>query len=148
MTSSLAAYYSNELDEWKDVIHFHVQEIEEFEIWLNEVIQHNTVPNLAAQTEHYFAAFAGQRHHFEQLAGQVYGLQGLLVKDDKMVADEEITPEIESSHNTLREQMLQTEKKFLDLKYSCHKFISDTLGRQSRGSEERPKDDQGEGPTD
>lgn len=130
MTSSLASYYSNELEEWKDVINLHVQEIEEFEVWLNEVLQHNTVPNLAAQTEHFFTSFAGQRHRFETLAGQIYGLQDQLVKDDEPVGDELITPDIENTHNTLREKMLETEKAFLDLKYSCHKFISDTLGKQ------------------
>lgn len=141
MTSSLAAYYSNELDEWKDVIHFHVQEIEEFEVWLHEVLQKNTIPNLAAQTEHYFTALTGQRHQFEILAGQVYGLQTLLVKDDQPVDDEFITPEIENSHKALREQMLESEKKFLDLKYSCHQFLSDVLGRQGHGH----KDDHTDG---
>ncbi|HEY1115168.1 MAG TPA: hypothetical protein VGE66_16470 [Chitinophagaceae bacterium] len=148
MTSSLASYYNNELEEWKDVLHFHAQEIEEFEVWLGEIIQGNTVPNLAAQAEHYFAQFAGQRHRFETLAGKVYGLQGQLLKDDEPVADELITPGIEASQNTLRDQMLEAEKGFLELKYHCHKFISDTLGKQKRGRKEGPKDDQADGPTD
>lgn len=144
--TSLASYYSNELDEWRDVLHSHVQEIEEFEVWLNEVLQHNTVPNLAAKTEHFFAAFAGQRRQFELLAGQVYGLQTQLVKDDQPIEDELITPAIEDSHKALREQMLQSEKKFLDLKYQCHQFLSDTLGRQSKGKPQ--KDDQTDGPVE
>ena len=146
MTSSLSSYYNNELEEWKDVLNFHVQEIEEFEVWLGEVIQGNTVLNLAAQTEHYFSQLAGQRHRFETLAGQVYDLQGQLVKDDEPVDDELITPAIEASQNTLRDQMLEAEKGFLELKYHCHKFISNTLGRQRRGKDGGPKDDQTDGP--
>lgn len=148
MTSSLASYYNNELEEWKDVLNFHVQEIEEFEVWLNEVIQGNTVPNLAAQAEHFFSLFAGQRHRFETLAGQVYELQSQLVKDNEPVDDELITPSVEASQNTLRDQMLETEKGFLELKYNCHKFISGTLGKQRRGKSEGPTDDQTDGPTD
>lgn len=141
MTSSLASYYNNELEEWKDVLNFHVQEIEEFEVWLGEVIQGNTVPNLAEQTEHYFSLFAGQRRRFEHLAGQVYELQDQLVKDNQPVADELITPSIEASQDTLRDQMLEAEKSFLELKYKCHKFISGTLGKQRRGKGGEPKDD-------
>lgn len=146
MDSSLASYYSNELAEWRDMLHFHVQEIEEFEVWLNEVLQHNTVPNLAAKTEHFFADFAAQRHQFELLAGQVYGLQTQLVKEDQPISDEQITTVLEDHHKALREQMLQSEKKFLDLKYECHQFLSDTVGRQSKGN--LPGDDQTDGPVD
>lgn len=146
MISSLASYYNNELEEWKDVLDFHVQEIEEFEVWLGEVIQGNTVPNLAAKAEHYFSAFAGQRQRFETLAGEVHGLRSQLLVDDEPVGDEHITPTIESTHNTLRQKMLEAEKGFLDLKYGCHQFISETLGRQRGRKEEGPKDDQTEGP--
>jgi hypothetical protein len=140
MTSSLASYYSNEIEEWKDVLNLHVQEIEEFEVWLGEVLQHNTVPDLATQTEHYFTAFAGQRRRFEVLAGEVYGLQDQLLVDDELVSDEHITPTLQSTIDTLRGKMLESEKSFLELKYSCHRFISETLGRQNRGKRDGPAD--------
>lgn len=148
MTSSLASYYNSELEDWKDIVNFHVQEIEEFEVWLGEVIQGNTVPDLASETEHYFSLFAGLRHRFEALAGEVYELQSQLLVDDEPVHDELITPSIEAGQNSLRDKMLEAEKAFLELKYKCHKFISHTLGRQRKGQSESPKDDQTDGPVD
>ena len=53
MNYSIAEFYINEQEEWKDSIEFYLEYIDETEEWLNEITRYDTVIHLAAKVEHH-----------------------------------------------------------------------------------------------
>lgn len=127
MTHSISAYYLSELDDWSRAVSFYEEEIEALELKLEEIIHRNTIPNLAANTEVFLKNFQQQLVQFELLESEIREQENLLTHDDEPDEDRAILPATKMQQTTLREQMKAAEKNFIESKYHCYEFLSETL---------------------
>ena len=127
MATSLAKYYMDELVDWNRAIASYLEELNEFELKLGEVIQRNTIPDIAAKVE-------DQQNKLNQVSGKFHSLPGLIQQqkivlktDNAFIEDALLTAETEKQQNDLRRIMQQTEKEYIEKKHECNNFLSGTM---------------------
>jgi hypothetical protein len=129
MATSIAELFIDELSGWKDAIDYYFEEIEEFEKKLSDLIRRNTIPRLAENAELFLNRFLLQRQDFFLLNSQVQSIQAKLLKDRTPVSNDLVTDQIKIEQTSLREKMQATEKDYIDLKFDCQNFFSETFGK-------------------
>jgi hypothetical protein len=130
MPTTIAEYYSDELVDWNRMITFYNHEMDEFEKKLAEVIQRNTIPNIAAKVEKEQHKLDKVSEKFYHLQIEIQQQQSSLKTDSTLIDDALIKTEIEKEQNELRRNMQQTEKEYIDAKYACSDFLSETLRKK------------------
>ena len=130
MATTIAEYYSDELVDWNRMIAFYHHEMDEFEKKLAEVIQRNTIPNIAAKVEKEQHKLDKVSEKFQHLQLQIQLQQSSLKTDSTLIDDSLIKAGIEKQQNDLRRNMQQTEKEYIDTKYACSEFLSETLRKK------------------
>lgn len=130
MATTIAEYYLDELVDWNRTIAFYNHEMNEFEKKLAEVIQRNSIPGIAARVEN-------EQHKLNAVSGKFFRLQAYmnqqrssLKTDSTLVDDALIKKEIEKQQQELRQGMQQIEKEYIDAKYACQHFLSETLKKK------------------
>lgn len=132
MASSIAEYYTNELDNWKDAILLHLERISESEERLNEILRYNTIPNLAANVEHHLNLLFLSRQNLLSLDRRITSFQQKLISERAPVKDELVTEDVKKQQKELRTAMYKTEKEYLETKYANDDFIDQTVNRQNK----------------
>lgn len=131
MATSIAEHYTDELADWSRLIAFYDHEAIEFGIKLAEVIQRNSIPNIAAKVEKHQDNLNAVMKIFNQLQIQIRKQGTTLKTDSVFIEDTLINTETEKKQNELRRDMKQTEKEYIDAKYSCSDFLSETLKKKN-----------------
>ena len=139
MATSIAEYYTNELDDWKDSIHLNLERISESEERLNEILHFNTIPNLAANVERYLNELFLARQNLLDLDNQVTSLEKKLYNKEAPVRDELVTDELKKLQKSLRESVYKAEKEFLELKYVIDAFIAQVVNAQIKKTDTNHK---------
>ncbi len=124
MDHSVASYYNSELDEWSRLIQFYFYEMETLGKRLSEVIQRNSLPAIARQTEAEQDKLDAIARRFTRLKKMIAAQLETLKKDHGLKEDELVTGDIENRQQEIRDLMLQTEKNYVDAKYGCYGFLS------------------------
>lgn len=130
MNYSIAEFYINEQEEWKDSIEFYLEYIDETEEWLNEITRYDTVIHLAAKVEHHLNQLQVSKLDFFRQQSGIEVLKKQLLLKNLPLENEQISAGIHQQQKTLRENMHSLEKTFLDTKYSCNEFLASTLQEQ------------------
>jgi hypothetical protein len=134
MISSIAGYYMDELDEWKEVIDLHLEEINELEEWLNQIIHTNTVTHLAAKVEHYMNQLLLSDQNLKALRVQMEEAENLLLKDQAPIDNEFLTEASKDHQKRLRKVLYSLEKELLEIRYNCDEFLTDAIMAQNKKS--------------
>jgi hypothetical protein len=127
MATTIAAYYTDELVEWKRLIAFYNSEMDELELKLAEVIQRNTIPNIAFKVEGQQDKLNIVSEKFYQLQLQIQQQETALKTNSTYIENSAINTETEKRQNGLRRSMQQAEREYVDIKYDCYNFLSGTL---------------------
>ena len=132
MKTSVAEYYLDELTGWRDSINFHIEEIDESEERLREVLHFNTIPKLAASTEHFLTLLTLSRQNFFSIKNKITELEAKLEEDGRPIGNELLNDNLKRVQKELRINKHSLEKEYLDVKFSCDEFLADTLNVQLR----------------
>jgi len=127
MATIIAEYYTDELVEWNRLIAFNNREMDEFKHKLAEVIQRNTIPNIAAKVEEQQDKLNTVSKKFFKLRVQIQQQEAALKTDSILIDDSVINAETEKQQNELRRNMHRIEKEYVDSKYECYNFLSQIL---------------------
>ena len=127
MASSVAEYYINELNDWKDSINFHLDEMNEYEEWLSGIIRKDSIPKLAASIEHYLNELFMSKENFVQTREKISLTESQLLKGMVPLENQEVTDSMKSEQKDLRKKMWQIEKDYLDAKFIWDQFLSDSI---------------------
>ena len=124
MPATVATYYFDELEDWSHSIDFCNEEIAELTEQLTEVIQRNSIVDIASKVENQQAAL-------DKIAGLFHQLQLHIEEQEKALKSETAPAENKLVDNktvlnqdVLRRNMQAAEKEFIDVKYNCHHFLS------------------------
>jgi hypothetical protein len=130
MNTTVAGYYVDELAHWIRQIQFYDNEIAGFGTKLSEVIQRNTIPHIAEKAEAQQSSLNKVLAQFKMLHHLIDGQHERLKKDHALIDNKQIDENTNETQNQLRLKMEQAEKFYLEVKYSCYHFLSESLGRQ------------------
>lgn len=136
MVVSIAYHYVSEMDNWKTIIDVYLEEAQETEEFLNEVLQYNTIPKLAAKVEHRLNALHLIRQELLAQRAAVNQLEGDMYKDHMPIGNEMISWEMEHHLKKLRKKMHKLEKDYLEIKYDCSDFLARTISKQHKKAED------------
>lgn len=127
MSTTIAAYYTDELADWNDAISFYTGEIEEMENKLGEVINRNTILGIAAKVEGEQEMLNRVSDTFYRFKMEIAQQEALLKTNSTLVDNSFISNETESRQHDLRRKMQAIEKEYIDVKFECYNFLSGTL---------------------
>lgn len=130
MNTTVAGYYVDELAHWIRQIQFYNNEIAGFGTKLEEVIQRNTIPHIAEKVEAQQSSLNKVLGQFKILHAAIEAQHDRLKTDHALIDNRQIDENTNETQNQLRQQMEQAEKFYLEVKYSCYHFLSESLGRQ------------------
>jgi hypothetical protein len=129
MATTIAEHYADELVEWRRLIDFYDQEMDDLETKLVDVIRRNSIPGIAARVEQQQSFLNEIADEFDKLSASFTEQESVLKTDDSFVDDKDINIVTEKKQNELRRHMQQAEKTFLDRKHTCSNFLSGLLKR-------------------
>jgi hypothetical protein len=131
MISSIAGYYMDELDEWKEAIDLHLEEINELEEWLNQIIRSNTITHLAAKVEHYMNQLLLSGQNLKALRERMEEAERPLFIDQAPINNALLTETSKHHQKELRKTLYSLEKELLDIRYNCDEFLAETITAQN-----------------
>lgn len=130
MNTTVAGYYVDELAHWIRQIQFYDNEIAGLGTKLAQVIQRNTIPHIAEKVEAQQSSLSKVLAQFKVLQVLIEKQHERLKTDHALIDNRQIDENTTGSQNLLRQQMEQAEKFYLEVKYNCYHFLSETLRRQ------------------
>jgi flagellar biosynthesis chaperone FliJ len=130
MNKTVAGYYEDELAHWIRQIQFYNNEIAGLGTKLAQVIQRNSIPHIADKVEAQQTTLDKVLAQFKMLQVLIDRQHNRLKKDQALIDNRQIDENTNETQNQLRQQMEQAEKFYLEVKYGCYHFLSESLGRQ------------------
>ncbi|MBX9781721.1 MAG: hypothetical protein K2X48_00370 [Chitinophagaceae bacterium] len=127
MSTTIAAYYSDELTGWNEAILFYNEEVDELEQKLEEVIRRNSIQGIAEKVETHQALLNHTSEKFYRIQLQIQQQEAALKADSTLLDDTAIKNETGQKQNDLRREMQAAEKEYIDAKFECYNFLSGIL---------------------
>jgi hypothetical protein len=127
MSKAISEYYEDELVRWADTINFYFGEISDLENRLAGVIQRNTIPHIAEKVESEQEKLDGISVIFNQLQELILRQEKVLKTDSTLIDDALINTETANQQDDLRRRLQAAEKDYIDTKFSCYNFLSNTF---------------------
>lgn len=127
MATVISSYYSSELSDWNNSIRFYEEEIEGLTRQLGEVVSRNSIVGIAARVETEQDILNQVTDRFYRFQAELEEQEKMLTSDSNYIDDSGVTDEIREKQDQLRAGMQDLEKDFIDMKFNCYRFLSDTL---------------------
>lgn len=127
MANTIAELYSDELENWDQTIKLYSTEINQLEVKLYEILTRNSVVGLAEKVDFHQVRLINLSEKFDSILETIEKQEEVLESEKKLPDYIRINMETERVQAELREKMVGLEKKFIDVKYECTKFLSNML---------------------
>ncbi len=127
MPNIIAEYYTDELLDWTNSITLYGEEMDEFEQKFGEVIRRNSIEGIAEKVEAHQTLLNLVSDTFYRLQIDIQHQEESLKTDSTLIDDTLINNETEKGQVELRRKMQAAEKEYIDVKYDCYNFLSETL---------------------
>lgn len=138
MNPSIAEFFIQELEEWRDSIQYYLGEIDELEEQLQVLLQLNTVPGLAARVEQYLNDLHATRLNFLARNRSLEGMESKLFRQQVPVENEWVTADVKRQHQEMRTGIHKLILEYLGLKLPIREFLADTLDKQNKKKPNHP----------
>lgn len=124
MTGSFAEFLQEEMTEWEDSISQHEDEMRGLERKLQDRIDMNNVPRLAASCEFYLNQFQLMQNSYDQVIRQMTRQRNKM-KELAEPLPKEVESKLSVKQEAIRNRMQELEKNYVDIKYACVKFLAE-----------------------
>ncbi|QEC66255.1 hypothetical protein FRZ67_02635 [Panacibacter ginsenosidivorans] len=130
MPNTIAEYYTDELVDWNNAIVFYNNEMDEFDHKLAEVISRNSIVGIAEKVEAHQSLLNKVSEKFYKLEMEIQQQETALKTDSMLIDNASINDTIEKRQMELRSKIQAAEKEYIDIKFGCYNFLSDTLRKK------------------
>lgn len=127
MSKNKSAYFIEELNSWLNTIQLHKDQKVLLDRNLEDVVRRNSLIDIAAKVEAHQILLNEVSIKIQKLEERINQQEKLLKPENLLIEDGLLTAEMEHTQTELRQHTLTAEKEFIDIKYYCHDFLSDTL---------------------
>lgn len=128
----------DELDEWKHAINFYLEELEELKKDVHEILEFNTVTDLAAKAEHHLNELDLSRLNFLHQQENIELMEAQLSKQQPSAENGTVSDDIKKQQKELRNNMHGLEKEYLDTRFTSRDFVVDTIDKQLKKRKNHP----------
>jgi DNA repair ATPase RecN len=135
MTNSIAGYYINELEGWKEILDFNMENIDEMYKEVKEILRSNTIINLAEKVQYHLSQLQASKENLAKLHSKLNEYEKKFYPEQRAVTNDSITKGMKAYQQQLRREMHQLEKEYVDVKYDCDRFLADTITAQNSKTE-------------
>jgi len=127
MSITSAKHYHDELKKWQESINFFINTALELEQHLDDVVKRNSIVDIAAKVEVHQLMLNNIVDKLHYLQKEILLQISFLLKDEKLIEDNDITNDFEMQHTSLTERVKKIEKEFVDVEFYCNAFITEIL---------------------
>ncbi len=127
MKNNVARYFLDEIEKWRKDIETINDEIVTIEKKLEAIVRQNSITGIAAATEAHQSLLDAQLRQFDVLHEEFNRQEVILSPGEEPVDNDALLQTLRERQNELREKMKTAEKEYLDIKFSCHDFVSQML---------------------
>ena len=127
MDNNLVRFFHEEIEGWKQQIEGIYDEADLLEKKLEAVVRQNTISGIAAATEAHQSLLDRQTNTLEALIEEINRQDILLTTLIQPAENKGLPKPLRNKQDQLRKKMRQTEKDYLEVKFSCHDFVSNML---------------------
>lgn len=129
MSKKIAEYFLAELISWEQSFEFYKEEIGNLGIQLEEIIQRNSIVDIAAKVEAHQILLNEILDRFNKISVEIYKQKKQLQPISDVIADSDLSDQIRSQQDDVRILVQNAEKDYIDVKYFCYEFLSETLNK-------------------
>lgn len=127
MKSNIARFFIEEIEGWRQEIENIHDESEMLEKKLEAVVRQNGITGIAATTEAHQTLLDVQTQGIDSLLEEFDRQELALIAFGEQTEDEYLPQHLRNRQDLLRKKMRNAEKEYLDIKFSCHDFVSQML---------------------
>ncbi len=127
MSKNKSTYFLGELNSWLNTIQLHKDQKVLLDRNLEDVVRRNSLIDIAAKVEAHQILLNEVAIKLKDLEERIHHQELTLKPENTLIEDASLTTEMEQGQTELRQNTLAAEKEFIDIKYYCHDFLSDTL---------------------
>jgi hypothetical protein len=126
MPTTIAQRYFDELESWNESVKFYTLEINHYTSKLYEIIRRNSVKGIAEKVNTYQVNLITLSEELASFSKYVKLQESEIKIDTKLIKDINISIEANNQQSELRKDMKALDKKFIDEKYACNRFLSNS----------------------
>ena len=127
MSKNKSEYFLEELKSWLNTIELHKKQKVLLDRSLEDIVRRNSLIDIAAKVEAHQILLNEVAIKLKALEERIHHQELTLKPENILIEDALLTTEMEQIQTELRQHTLTAEKEFIDIKYYCHDFLSDTL---------------------
>ena len=127
MSKNKSSYFIEELNSWLNTIQLHKDQKILLDRSLEDIVKRNSLIEIAAKVEAHQILLNEVSIKIQKLEERIHQQEKVLKPDNILIEDGLVSPEMDHTQTELRQNTLTAEKEFIDIKYYCHDFLSDTL---------------------
>jgi hypothetical protein len=129
MSKKISEYFISELFSWEQSIDFYEEEMVVLGVQLDEIIQRNSIVDIAAKVEAHQILLNEVLDKFNKIEVEISIQKKILQPKDELIADVNLDQQIQESQNEIRNKVQSAEKEYIDIKQFCYEFLSQTLNK-------------------
>lgn len=127
MSKKIAEYFLAELISWEQSLDFYKEEIGSLGVQLEEIIQRNSIVDIAAKVEAHQVLLNEILDRFSKISLEIYNQKKIIQPEVEVIADADLSDQIRISQDDVRKHVQNAEKDYIDVKYFCYEFLSEIL---------------------
>lgn len=129
MSKKIAEYFLDELISWEQSIHFYKEEMSALGLQLDEIIQRNSIVDIAAKVEAHQILLNEILDRFNNILIEILRQKKIIQPQSGVLSDIDLSNQIRYQQDDLRSLVQNAEKEYIDVKYFCYEFLSETLNK-------------------
>lgn len=129
MSKKIASFYNDEINSWLQSVDFYLEEILSLEKRLHEIIERNTIVDIAAKTEVHQLIINKIEEKLIALRKEIESVSMLLSKKENFITNDKINKSLENKIALLGSNFRHHEKEYADVKFYCNEFVEEMLKR-------------------
>lgn len=129
MSKKIASFYNDEINSWLRSVNFYLEEILSLENRLKQIIDRNSIVDIAAKTEVHQLIINKVEEKLIFLKKEMESVQTMFSKKDDILEDKKINSNFENKISLLGISFRHHEKEFADVKFYCNEFVEEMLKR-------------------
>jgi len=127
MSKKISAFYDDELNAWLHSISFYMTELSNLSYRLKEIVERNSIVDIASKADVHQLILENTRKKFETLRISIFEQKKYLMENDILKADNLVTKSMESKQNEITIAFKQMEQDHISVKFHCNEFLNEML---------------------
>jgi len=127
MSKKISAFYDDELNAWLHSISFYMTELSNLSYRLKEIVERNSIVDIASKADVHQLILENTRKKFEALRIIIFEQKKYLTENDILMVDKLVTKSIELKQNEITIAFKQMEQDHISVKFHCNEFLNEML---------------------